>query len=90
VITKRFVVIGQVQGVGFRHFTRGLAERYGIKGYVKNLYDGSVEALAQGEEAILIEFEKGLRQGPRWSYIEEIKEEILGNERVYEGFRISF
>ena len=89
-ITKRFIVIGDVQGVGFRHFTRGLAERHGIKGYVKNLYDGSVEAIAQGEEGNMTEFEKGLYQGPRWSMITEVREEVLGNERVYEGFRIAF
>ena len=42
-------IFGVVQGVGFRYFTFRNAKNLGLKGYVKNLEDGSVEALFEGE-----------------------------------------
>jgi len=39
---------GRVQGVGFRYTTRGIARKYAVLGYVKNLHDGSVELAVQG------------------------------------------
>lgn len=42
---------GRVQGVGFRYTVRVLAGKHAVEGYVKNLTDGAVELLAQGEEA---------------------------------------
>ncbi len=42
---------GSVQGVGFRYTARALAERFRVSGYVKNITDGSVELLAQGDAA---------------------------------------
>lgn len=48
---KHVIFKGRVQGVGFRYTTQRAANRYGLTGYVKNLPDGSVEALFQGTEA---------------------------------------
>ena len=45
----RIFYSGQVQGVGFRYTTRGLARGFAVAGYVKNLPDGQVELLAEGE-----------------------------------------
>jgi acylphosphatase len=51
--TERVNYAGHVQGVGFRYTVRSIARRYPVKGYVKNLADGSVELVAQGRpEAI--------------------------------------
>ncbi len=41
---------GTVQGVGFRFTARHLANRYGLTGWAKNMFDGSVEVVAEGEE----------------------------------------
>lgn len=62
--TVRILVSGRVQGVGFRAFAVREAERIGIEGWVRNLPDGRVEALARGEPAALEEFLDALRRGP--------------------------
>lgn len=49
-ITRRYVVSGIVQGVGFRWFVRRIADAFGITGTVQNLPDGSVEIIATGAE----------------------------------------
>jgi acylphosphatase len=46
--TERIIFTGHVQGVGFRYTVRSIARRYPVKGYVKNLPDGSVELVVQG------------------------------------------
>lgn len=49
-VRKHFFFKGRVQGVGFRYRAHSAASLYGITGWVKNLYDGSVEMEAQGKE----------------------------------------
>jgi len=46
--TERVVFSGRVQGVGFRYTVRSIAKRHTVKGYVKNLSDGTVELVIQG------------------------------------------
>lgn len=60
----RALIGGRVQGVGFRYFTRAQASEYGLKGYVRNLPDGSVEVVAVGEREMLAGFIADLRRGP--------------------------
>ena len=50
IIRKHFFFKGRVQGVGFRYRAQNAASMYGVTGWVKNLYDGSVEMEAQGTE----------------------------------------
>ena len=50
IIRKHFFFKGRVQGVGFRYRAQNAAARYSVTGWVKNLYDGSVEMEAQGTE----------------------------------------
>ncbi len=54
---------GNVQGVGFRYATRQMANQYHITGWVKNLRDGRVEMLAEGDRPEVEEFLKALLQG---------------------------
>ena len=60
----RIVVQGDVQGVGFRAATAYEARRLGVSGWVRNLVDGSVEVLAQGEPAVVDSLITWLRRGP--------------------------
>ncbi len=63
-VSKRFVVTGRVQGVGFRYFVVREAEALGLAGWVRNLPDGRVEAVASGAPDIVSVFEGRLWEGP--------------------------
>jgi acylphosphatase len=63
-MTRRFLVAGAVQGVGYRWFVARHARALGLSGYARNLYDGRVEVVAHGEESALIRLEELLRAGP--------------------------
>ena len=71
-VARRFVVIGHVQGVGFRMFTVDAARAEGLSGWVRNHVDGSVEILAEGESESVRRFEVRLRQGPSRSRIDRV------------------
>lgn len=71
--TKRFVVQGRVQGVGFRWFVEREAQMLGIVGWVRNNYDGSVEVLATGTREQLAELHKRLRAGPRAARVDQVE-----------------
>lgn len=77
-----------VQGVGFRYFCYEKANELGIKGYAKNLYNGDVEILAEGEEAMLNEFIKAVNIGPKFSEVNSLKIDEIKNDSRYNSFRI--
>ncbi|RLG16203.1 acylphosphatase [Nanoarchaeota archaeon] len=81
----RIRIYGRVQGVGFRFSTKLVAKRLGIKGWVRNLPDGSVEVLAEGDK--MEEFLKFLRRGPPLARVDDVKIEKV-EEKVQEGFHI--
>ena len=59
------IVVGRVQGVGFRYSTENIARRLGIVGWVRNRLDGSVETWAQGSNDAVARFTAYLEEGPR-------------------------
>jgi acylphosphatase len=63
-IARRFVISGRVQGVGFRWFTKDVAMREGVTGWVRNLPDGRVEALVEGDDEAVTRVERALHSGP--------------------------
>jgi len=71
-VARRYVVTGRVQGVGFRWFTHDAAAREGIHGWVRNLADGSVEVVAEGDAESLFRFEAAVRRGPGGARVESV------------------
>lgn len=53
---------GRVQGVGFRYTTQSIAARFAVTGYVRNLPDGRVELVAEGEQVELDRFQKAVEE----------------------------
>jgi len=82
------VISGRVQGVGFRYFAERVALQLGIRGYVKNLWSGSVEVYAIGDEAWLEEFKRQLAEGPRSARVKGIEESEESVREEYGGFVI--
>lgn len=72
-----------MQGVGFRVFVRKKAKKMGITGWVRNLKDGRVEALLQGEEEKLKEILIHVKKG---SYFSQVKNVVVKEEKLVEKF----
>lgn len=65
-------ISGRVQGVAFRFFAQHVANQLGITGWVRNLYDGRVEVVAEGEREALELFLAELKKGPRMARVEKV------------------
>ena len=87
-VARKFVIRGDVQGVGYRFFAQRAAARHQVIGYVKNCPDGTVEALAQGSANDVEEFKKDLATGPKWSAVEHVEEINLELTSEYSSFLI--
>ena len=85
---KHYLIRGQVQGVGYRYFALGAARRLGVKGFVRNLYNGEVEVHAEADEMTLKLFKLELEQGPRLAQVFEVVESDLPASGVYSSFLI--
>lgn len=66
------IVTGRVQGVGFRYFVQREASRLGLVGWVRNLAEGNVEVLAQGEPKAVDALVAKLRQGPSLAWVQHL------------------
>lgn len=85
----RYLVSGLVQGVGFRMFVYRRASSSGLRGYCRNLPDGRVEVVAEGDEPELSTLEADLRRGPRLASVSSVeKAEILDEMTAYKSFEI--
>jgi len=82
------IVSGRVQGVLFRDYTRRKAKKLGLFGWVKNLPDGTVEIVAQGEEEHLKEFLKKIKRGSLPSKVERVNVEWREPRNTFESFEM--
>ena len=71
-VSRRFVISGRVQGVGFRWFAQEAAGREGATGWIRNLADGRVEALVEGESEAVTRVERALRAGPSGARVDDV------------------
>ena len=81
-------VHGRVQGVGFRWWTRTVADGLGLSGHVRNLPSGSVEVHAAGSPDALAEFEKLIAEGPRPARVTSVEHIEPDGEMSLDGFDI--
>jgi len=87
-LSRRYVISGRVQGVGFRFFAEAAAAAEGLHGWVRNLPDGRVEIAAEGDVESLDRFERRVRQGPRGARVDEVEVEHLTAHGRDTGFSI--
>lgn len=82
------IVTGKVQGVYFRSWVFDQAQSLGIKGWARNLQDGKVEILGQGEEAALKDFRERLLEGSPLSQVENVEANWTDYDKEYTEFEI--
>lgn len=87
-IARRFIISGDVQGVGYRFFAQRASARHQVVGYVKNLDDGRVEVLAEGPASNIEAFKHDLAAGPRFGFVEHVEELNIDPIGSYSSFRI--
>jgi acylphosphatase len=81
---------GRVQGVFFRAYARNVAVKLGLSGWVKNLYDGSVEAVFEGDKVIIGQAIDHCRVGPSGAYVEDIVVTWEGYSGQEKGFEVRY
>ena len=85
----RILITGLVQGVFFRREMTDLARRLGVSGWVRNLPNGKVEALAEGEKGRLDELIRFCHFGPRGAVVRKVDVEWSDYLGEFRGFRIT-
>ncbi len=86
-IAVRLRVVGLVHGVFFRASMAEVASRESVAGWVRNVPDGSVEALLEGDEAAVLRVVEWARRGPPRARVDQVMTERLAVRNLH-GFRI--
>ncbi len=86
----RLRIFGLVQGVGFRFFVMRHAKNLGLKGYVRNLMDGTVEVVAEGDEWALNELIELCERGPIGAEVEKVDVEFEEYRGEFKDFHIAY
>ena len=76
-IARRLIVSGRVQGVGFRFFAERAARELALAGFVRNLPNGAVEAVAEGEEEAIARYVERLGEGPGMGRVTDLRVEEI-------------
>ena len=84
--TRRLIITGLVQGVGFRYAMLAQARLLGIRGWVRNRRDGSVEAVIAGDPAQLEAMLDWSRSGPAGAAVDDVMIEIASGD--YQDFEL--
>ena len=83
-------VFGYVQGVFFRYTTRKIARNLGLKGFVKNLPDGTVYIEAEGPRDKLNELLEFSKRGPKHAQVEKVEHEFKPSTNEFKEFIYEF
>ncbi|MHC4605733.1 MAG: acylphosphatase [Planctomycetota bacterium] len=84
------LISGRVQGVWYRASCREAAEMIGVAGWVRNLMDGRVEAVAEGEKGKIEEFIRWCRKGPPGSRVADVEVAWEDPEGLSGVFRVVY
>lgn len=87
-LARRLQISGRVQGVGFRYAMRHEAARRGVRGWVRNRGDGSVEALLAGDAEAVEALTAWARHGPPGAKVSAVQAMPAGEDVVSEGFEL--
>ena len=87
-IARKYLISGEVQGVGYRYFAQRSSAKHQVRGYVKNLADGRVEVLVEGNAKAVEAFRQDLAAGPAHSRVSQIEELVNEPSGLYSTFRI--
>ena len=87
-VARRFIISGAVQGVGYRFFAMRAAARHQVYGTVRNLPDGRVEVVAEGDRQAVEEFKHDLATGPLMAEVTDLDETDIPVTGRYRDFRI--
>lgn len=85
-IRARVIISGEVQGIGFRFQTRVKARNLGLRGFVRNLDSGEVEAVFEGEEDKVKEIIEWCKKGPTFAKVDNVKVEFEDYTGEFESF----
>ncbi len=83
-------ITGRVQGVFYRAETQKQADKLGIKGYVKNLANGSVEAVIEGEPSVVSQMIEWCRKGPAISKVNSVETQEISSNSSYSTFEVRY
>jgi acylphosphatase len=86
----RAIVHGYVQGVGFRWRTREVARRLGVRGYVRNRADRTVEVVAEGSNRALRDLVAFLERGPSAASVRRVEVDWDRSRSEFSGFEVRF
>ena len=89
-VGAHIIVKGVVQGVGFRWFVEREANKLGLLGTVRNLFNGDVEVNVEGERGLIEEFISALKVGNRFSSVSGLQIDWLDFKNKYKNFQIQF
>ena len=89
-VRLRAIVHGRVQGVNFRYYTRQQAHQLGVTGYVRNLWDGTVEVMAEGERRDVTRLLNWLHKGPRMAFVTQVEVQWLPPTGEFQRFEVRY
>lgn len=89
-VRAHVIISGKVQGVNFRHYTKVKASERNVNGWIKNLPDGRVEAIFEGEEKDVKEVIEFCKKGPPSSRVENVEVEWCEFKGEYKSFEIRY
>ena len=89
IVGIHIMIEGRVQGVGFRYFTREQAQKLHLSGWVRNTFDGNVEAYAEGLQSDLNIWLSHLQRGPGSAFVANIKKDWTSAQGKFKNFQVA-